>query len=555
MRFGRALIDAFRATSTLYKRQLPLPTSIGCMKKVEFACDRYRPINAARAESIKERLDTYVASLDVRSVEYGLEKDYLRKYYVARNYYVPENLRDQASVAKWFLGGPQIAANMKNYLEEFWSRVVPSNYHMLTPSDIECPSYDASGGVSFIRVPGGGFEWAYLKKGPNWSAMQDGTVEWFKDIIRAVPDNWLNRSISSLITDNNRELESLTLERPVIRTESGPHHVRLARSSSSNLHILGRMVMKPIQKALWPNDLSYIGLAMNAQVAGIKCTKGAYDDWYIGTHGDDWIAWCPVCERFHSGDWSNFDLHVTANQLLASYEALYSVISSRLGSREEHKLFYALAYLAIRAPIIWLWDREGRESLSIRRTLGKVRSGSGDFVMHNNAVNQACLQLALRSVHGSLRREHPCRSKLWWQRFAEYAKREFGWIAKPSAQFTHPHGFFSCRCIHTISRRFKPSPCVSSVVRNWVNPYFDPEEYPKGCSPIWLAARFRDMNKTLAWSDEDVAKTTMDGLFYVAEEAGIHDILGMNMDQSELSRAIQMVVGQYSTGHYLEGSN
>jgi hypothetical protein len=63
------------------------------------------------------------------------------------------------------------------------------------------------------------------------------------------------------------------------------------------------------------------------------------------------------------------------------------------------------------------------------------------------------------------------------------------------------------------------------------------------------------MNKTLAWSDEDVAKTTMDGLFYVAEEAGIHDILGMNMDQSELSRAIQMVVGQYSTGHYLEGSN
>jgi len=558
-----AVDDAFRATSELYKAENYYPTNLWCMTRVDVARGsdgrptqpvKYVPVDACRASSIKEMLDTYVSSLDVRSVEYKLEMDYCNKYWIGRNYYFPDSLRQQADVDKWFLAGHEIPAPMKDYLTQFWKSVVTSGYHFLQPSEVKCPRYEASGGVCLYKDPlTGEFKWGYVRKGPYWSAIQEGTDYWFELVLEEVPDEWLEIPISHLISDRyrNRELERLTVERPVIRKESGPGKVRWARMSSGNLYILGRGVMDSIQSGeAWGTSARYLGKALNAQLAAIK--RSSYDDWHISTHGDDWMAWCPVCERFHSGDWSNFDLHVTARQMLASHEALYGVIRNYL-TRDQQKLFYANAYLSVRAPTIWLWNRKGEASMSIRSTLGKARSGSGDFVMHNNAINWAALNCVLRNVHSKVgeRRLRPCQSKLWWSTFSRVAAGTLGWVAKPEAQLTHPHGFIACRCYFVRERGFRATPSITSVVRNWVNPAYDPTEYPNS-SRLWLVTRFRDVNKTLAWSPPVVAQRVADVLLDVARDAGVSDPWGMDVSNAEISRAVQQVVGLYSTSGFLE---
>lgn len=549
MRFGRALKDAFRATSTLYNPEVPLGTNLWCTDQVVLEGQVWRAVNTKRARSLYDWLDAYVKSLNVRSVEYGLERDYFSKYYIMRNLYFPESLQNQAAVAKWYLGGTEVGKPVEDYLLNFWRRIVPKNYKMLCPEDIPCPRYEASGGVTLIwDAISERFMWAYVKKGPMWREIQEGTKRWLELVARAVPNDWLGRSIESLLGCDNYDLESLTVERPVIRKESGPGGVRWARSSSANLYELGRMIMKPIQDGVWSQDTSYIGKASNAQYAALRVNK--LDDWYIGTHGDDWVAWCPKCQRWHSGDWSNFDLRVTARQLLASYAALYSSLESFL-SETERKWFYASAYFAIRAPTIWLWNAKGERQMSVRRTLGKVRSGSGDFVMHNNAINSSVLNYVLRKVHDSLgrKREFPCRSKHWWSHFSSAADN-LGWLAKPSAQMTHPHGFIACRCAFKEDRRYSPIPGITSVVRNWVNPAYDPNEYPNNTG-LWLACRLRDLNTTVAWSPDDDGRRVMETVVDVALRAGVSDPYGMGYSKADLSRAMQQVVGLYSTSHYL----
>jgi hypothetical protein len=559
--YGGALSAAKRAASLLYTPEVPLATSLCAITSVEQLIAKktgnvyYSPVDTRRNKSIEETITVQTNALSPESVEYMAEIDYLLKYHKARNYFFPSSLRQQADVCKWFLGGPDLPASAGIYLDEFWEDTVPGNYRVLSPYAIPCSRYEACAGVCYVwdsKLQT--YRWDYLKKGPYWSNIQLGTDEWLKHVSAAVPNDWLNYRVNQLLGAKNLELEALALENVVIRKESGPDHVRWARNSAGNLYILGRMFIAPIQDDYrWSSSPRYIGKASNTQFAAITVDKQIRDQWYVGTHGDDWIAWCPHCQRWHSGDYSNWDLHISAVETLASFDALYRRIESYL-TKEEQKWFYALAYLAIRTPTLWLWDRNGNPAISPRRTLGKVRSGSGEFIMcPNNSMNQAGTRDVLERAHAELSRaglKYPCRSKRWWPTFARIAKNIYGWIAKPSAQLTHPHGFIACRSVHTVERAFTPRPTVTSVVRNFVNPASDPLEYPNN-SPLWVTARFRELNSTLAWAP-DAYDVTIGVIIESALDAGIVDLWGDDVSDSDLSRAMQAVVGQYSTRSYLE---
>jgi len=498
---------------------------------------------------LQDVLRDYKGSLPLQSVDRHIEEEYFDKFDGVRNMYVPESLRQQAQVSRWFLGGSDVPNSVKDYLHEFWWRHVPATYSKREVDKVKCPKYDASAGVVY-RKEGAEFGWDYCSKGPFWDQIQEGTKEWEKAVIAVVPKEWLDLPISALVGFDNLSLERLALERPVIRKEGGPGKVRYARSSSGNVYILGRQFVTSVQDSdRWSASPSYIGRSVNAQVAGILSDEE--EDWYIGTHGDDWIAWCPKCRVWHSGDWSNWDLHLSARLILASYEALFDRICSDL-SESEVRLYYALAYLAVRTPTIWLWDAEGRKAMSVRRTLGHVRSGSGDFVMHNNAVNFAVLSYLLRKVHGRLDRGLPCKSNHWWPHLSMWAQRHFGMVLKPSAQFTHPHGFVACRCIFTEEDRFSPRPSVASVVRNWVNPSYDPEEFPNN-TPVMMYLRFLDLNKTLAWSPKEIQAKVMDAALETALLAGVEDPTGAHFSNAALSRYAQILADPYSTSAYLGG--
>lgn len=557
MTLGSALKEAYRATSKLYNPETPFSTHLWCTGSVNYHTDRwksfYECLNTERATSIITTLAAYVQTLNVQSVENFVEREYLKKYYQARCFYFPVSLRQQGEVSPWFLGGSNVPNPMMDSLRSWWSRRIDSGYKVLSPGEISCPRYEASGGVCYVKR-GDTLDWEYLKKGKNWSNIQDGTEEWLKLVSASVPDSWLTNPITALISRNNFELEALALERPVIRKESGPGKVRWARSSSGNVYILGRMFAERAQNSVrWKESREYIGKGSNTVCAANRCFLGEEDDWYIGTHGDDWVAYCPKCKMFHSGDWSNFDLYVTARQMLASKQAWFEAISHLL-SKEQTKWFYALSYLSIRCPTIWLWGREkGRivDKLSIRRTLGKVRSGSGEFILDNNAINNSMLRYLLPRVHQAISSIAPCKSKRWWDRFSTEAFN-LGWVAKPEAQFSHPKGFVACRCTHVQSDGFWPRPSVCSVLRNYVNPAYDPNEYPNNARDM-LVVRFRELNKTLAWSP--IGANLMEMILDVHQSAGVEDPNGSELSDADLSRAIQRIVGLYSTRAYIEGGD
>lgn len=553
MGLGSALDDAYRATSMLYNPEMPFNTHLWCAGKTIYEIGKehsyYRCLNLRRAQEIYATLTDYVKTLNVQSVENFVEKDYLGKYFQARNFYFPISLRQQAEVSPWFLGGSNIPEPMMGALRTWWSDRISPKYRVLTPKEIKCPRFEASAGVCYVRT-GDGYDWEYLPKGRNWGRIQDGTEEWLRLVTSVLPDTWLDAPITSLISKQCLALEALALERPVIRKESGPGKVRWARSSSGNVYILGRMFAEFAQNdAKWNKSSVYIGKSSNTVYAANRCDQGKEDDWYIGTHGDDWLAWCPQCHMWHSGDWSNFDLHVTAREMLASKQAWFDAISHLL-TKEQTKWFYALAYLSIRCPSIWLWDRRGRQRLSIRRTLGKVRSGSGEFILDNNAINSSKLHYLLPLTHKQISSDLPCKTKRWWKQFSTNAVN-LGWVAKPEAQFSHPFGFVACRCTHLLEDAFMPRPSVCSVMRNYVNPAYDPDEYPNNARDL-LVVRFRELNKTLAWSllGDKMMETVVN---VHVDTAGVKDPYGDDLSDADLSRAISRIVDQYSTRSYIEG--
>jgi hypothetical protein len=373
-------------------------------------------------------------------------------------------------------------------------------------------------------------------------------------VVQNLPSDILASRIEDIWKLSIPAIENLALERPVIRKEGGLMGARWARSSPGNSYILGREFVNNIQEhPNWKSSLEYLGKASNVQYAAL--TRHRRDDWDVATHGDDWIAWCPECQRWHSGDWSKFDHSMSAQLIAASYQAWYDATVHFMTERER-KLFYAMAYYAVKMRSIWLWDEFGESNLRIVKTLGHVRSGSGEFIMGvNNPLNNSVLKYLLRKVHKTLSAlgiRYPCRKpKKFWFEFSKLARSEIGWVAKPEAQLTHPHGFIACRCVHTEKDHFSPRPGVTSVVRNWVNPATDPLERPNN-TPEFMVVRMRDLNKTLAWAPGDLGDRMMSTLVDVAVDAGVEDPYGADFSDAELSRAIQKVVGRYSTRSYIE---
>lgn len=563
---SRALLMARQAVSNLYDLVLPLGTNLWCVKKVKLQdmgmeLPIFTAVNRARATEIESALNMYVETLSTRSVKAWVEADYAAKYATFRNYYIPESLRQQAEVSPWYLEGKTVPEEVYSYMVDWWTRYLPSNFHVATPEQIPCPRYEAAGGVCYVHDDTSA-RWEYLKKGPNWSYIQRGTSEWLDEIVKLVPNEWIGRPIPDLVNVRSPELESMAVETPVIRMEGGPGKVRWARNSSANVYILGRMYARGIQDDhRWSTSSAYIGKASNTVKLGCKSLEA--DGWLIGTHGDDWIAWCPECGRWHSGDWSNFDLHVAARTQAACKEAYRQTVGRGFSDREM-KLFYALAYFAMKTPTFWLWLPDGKRAVTIQETLGHVRSGSGEFILDNNCENSSVLNYLLRTAHEILRKQgkrFPCRSRSWWPTLSKLAADFFGWVLKPTSQFSHPNGFVACRCIHEKERAFLPVPCISSVVRNWVNPSYDPNEYPQNTLAM-MQNRFRDVVKTLAWN-EDAKMPIMrfendsghyniiEGLAVVAMRAGVEDPWGVERTQADLSREIGRMCQKYSTDAYL----
>lgn len=554
--YRRALKDAKRSCSALLEPSIPLQTNLWALTKLK--CDmfennrRYVPVNQKRNPSLKDVMRDHVAALDVRSLEYIMESDYFNKIDVVRNTYLPGVLRQQGDVCAWFLEGKDSPTPMVEQQDAWFERYVPENYRVLQVSDIKCPKYDASGGLCYVRH-NGDYRWEYLASGPNWEDIQAGTEEWQKLVIKVVPKEWATIDLRKLIKENNYALEKLATERPVIRAESGPTKTRWARSSPKNLYILGRRFMQSIQDSTkWNSSIEYIGKASNVQYAAI--TRSRREGVQIGTHGDDWVAWCDHCKVFHSGDWSNWDLHVAARQILSAYQSYRKAIDGYLED-DERRLFAANAYLAIRAPTLWLWDKNGNPSMTVRRTLGKVRSGSGDFVMcPNNVTNNAGLQWIFSEIHDhplryGLFASKPCKSRRFWTVFSNIAKERLGWVAKPTSQITHPHGLVACRAYHTEERHFRPVPTGCSVVRNWYNAHYDPCEWPNN-SELWMVARFREFNLTMAWSPW--AESVMNCAVDMAVSAGVDDPFRCDKSEAEIGRAILQVAEKYNARSYLQ---
>lgn len=574
---GSALKDATRATATLYNAVQPLATSVWCCRRAELRAppsseltDReieltqqgtlgqfWYPTDSARSPEIHEMLSAYVATLNVQSVDHFVEKEYLDKYFVFRNWYEPESLRRQTNDPPWFIRGPPVPEPMRKRLRIWWTDHVPSGWKWVPPERIPCPKYEASAGVVMKRSFGRD-QWAYCKKGPNWPEIQEGTAAWtdlVSQVIRSRRPEWLadGFNLERLLKVREPALELLALERPVIRTESGPLSVRFARSSSGNLYLAERGFVLPIQNnRRWHDSTEYIGIARNTCLGATKAVGSSGAVPWVGTHGDDWVAWCPQCKRFHSGDWSKWDRNLSARLILASKDAQFRAMQHLL-DREQQTVFIGLAYLAIRCPIVWPWDIETEKPrLDIYPTLGKVRSGSGSFIMDNNAINHCGTSDLLERTHQVVDRQYPCRSKMFWPTFSMLARGLYGWDCKPDAQLTHPHGFVACRCIHTLDSLFVPRPCVSSVIRNYVNPDHDPLGRPAN-APDVMIVRFRDVNKTLAWSP--AAERVMSALAEQHLSAGVRDPLGESVSDADLQRAIQRTVGRYSTLSYLDGQD
>lgn len=555
--YRRALEDAKRSCSALLEPDVPLMNCLWICRQIQFKDGilgrTWFPTNKSRNPSLREVLEAQIATLNKRSLEWIMESDYFNKLDVSRNSYLPGVLRQQGDVCPWYLGGKDSPTPMVEQQDAWFDRYVPKDYRILGVSEIKCPKFDASAGMCYVAY-NGGFEWEYLASGPRWPDILRGTEEWQKMVCAVVPNAWVDMDLNLLIKEDNYALEKLATERPVIRAESGPVKTRWARSSPKNLYVLGRRFMKPIQDGLaWNRSKEYIGKASNVQYAAI--TRSRCDDIWIGTHGDDWVAWCAKCGVFHSGDWSNWDLHVAAKQILSAYESYRKAISCFMQTQEDRKLFAALAYFAIRTPTLWLWNKEGKPSITVRRTLGKVRSGDGGFVMcPNNVANYSGLQWIFSEIHenplkyGILSRT-PCKSRRFWTVFSKIASERLGWVAKPTSQITHPHGLVACRCYHTEERAFRPVPTASSVIRNWMNAHYHPEQFPNN-SDLWMVARFRELNLTMAWSPW--ATPVMDCAVDVACSAGVGDPFRCNSSEAEISRAILQVVEKYNARSYLE---
>jgi hypothetical protein len=491
----------------------------------------YYPVDARENDSIRKELARLIE--EISGLRLFLEQDYFGKFYVFRNWYQTYGLMRQAEIVPWNnFGVNSTPPGYYDFLYQFHDRHVRGNYRRIPVRNIKCPNGSASTGVCYT-VNG----WIYRSSSADiWPWLLEG-IEEIETVFKELAPSWIDLFNPMY---HNRALSALSLDCTVIRTEGGPTKIRWAQNHSKHSYVLERSIVVPMQDGSWNHSPLYIGKSSHSKNFG-----EVFDHWegrpVVATHGDDWIA-ALGDGKFASGDWSEFDHHVTGKQIVMSRKALSDVLFSKTAwSEDDDKLLRSLTYLASKGSVLWPWTHTPKGWLpqpGIVPLTGHVRSGSGDFVYHNNAINQA----GLRSIIG--------KGFKGWKVFVQKAASLLGWSAKRSAQIASKEGFVSCRCVHLREEDWRPIPCVSSVVRNWVRPSYDPMEHPQNFR-ISFVIRLRELARTLSHLPGDEFESTMKPLLRAALESGVQNPAGSEYSNSELSRWHQRLIGEYGMSSYL----
>lgn len=537
--YSVALRCALQSATRLWWDVKPLPTNLWAMRKVKEKFGKsnsvytYEPLNASDNEIIHTTLRRWVAGLPRKSLKRWIEQDYLDKYYTFRNWYMEIGMRNQADVAPWFNFGRKVPKGFYGYLVDFWRKLVKSSYYPLKLENIKCPDAQASTGLAFTSDG-----WIYSSDaGQYWTEIQEGASMIF-GLLDSLAPSW-----SDLLNPRYRNpgLESLTLDTPVIRTESGPLKIRWAQSHGKHLYVIERAYIEPLQ-AIWNDSPFYIGKASNC-----KQFATSFDEWkgkrpIVGTHGDDWIAVFRG-SKWASGDWSSYDLLTQGVQDILSRQALSQVLNEETKLETEwDRVLRSLAYINTKRRTIWPWAKVNGHYIrraSVRRKEGAVVSGSGDFVLHNNARNRAALQILFEPGYEG------------WKQFSLRARRMLGWVAKPSAQRLSCEGFVACRTLFLRENDWNPWPCAASVLRNWVRPAYNPLESPNP-TRLAMATRLRELNVTLGYLPDSEYEALIRAVGSSAISAGAHDPFAQEYSEAELSRMYQKLFTGYSQSAFLQ---
>jgi hypothetical protein len=536
-----ALNDAQESTKRLWRDVTPLPTNLWAIKSVKFeptvdGYGIYTPKRTADNGVLEAFLRGFIGRMEPGKLRTWHENMWLDSIKTFRNWYYEDVLKHRFKDLgiKWFLWGTAPPDGFFQELVAFWERYVDANYRPLNVEEIPCPDNTASSG--FVYTTEG---WQYKSDtGDIWNSIVDASWEIGEYLQRFAP-SWKELFKPDY---TNAPLEKISINQPVVRLESGPLGVRLAMNQGKHLYLRGRRIIQRQQESFSEDELHYIGKASHCSTIG-----EVLDDYrgpaHIATHGDDWI--CVLNGQKLSGDWSKFDLHTSALQELLSRKAQYQVLA-RFLSEEDLAELRSLAYLNTRRRISWPWAMiNGRLTryVSPRRIVGHVDSGGSDFVMHNNARNQAALKVIFR--------RHPKRSFKGWKWFSSVSARHFGWVAKPSAQKIARTGFIACRTLFDQEFGFRPIPCVGSVIRNWLRVSYDPLEFPQNWR-VALATRFVALDEALSLLPHDEWADTMGAVIDAATAAGVDDPSGAEISASERGYWMEKLHGEYSYRTFLE---
>lgn len=459
----------------------------------------------------------YHAAEDIISHTTGLqaatEREWLDKYSVFRNWYDPFYYAN--TIQPWFLPGISIPKGFFQRLYKFWDDNISDDYKVLDPSDIKCPKADASSGLSFTSSG-----WIYGKSGVHWKEIQEG---------------------ASMVMDMADYNEfQLAVSCPNVRLESGPDKPRVTWNWPKHLYILERCFMEPIQ-AQFVNKNYYIGKASNCLRAAMTIDGYVL---YVGTHGDDWVAY--YRGKWYMGDWSDWDLFITALQVMTSLKALKQVLMDRgLIDEAQAILFDKLMNANLDRQIIWPWAKTDKSDLiyapSLRHIVGHVNSGGGWFVMVNNSLNHA----GLKTIFEAFRKKSYTFTP---KRFTDRASALFGWKMKPEQFGISPNSFISSRAYFSEDDGWLPSPLIGSLARNMARPNYDPGEFPNNTS-LAQAARLRSLANVLSYSSDSVAFKFMEAIDKHCRSVGWDDPWGTSFSNAEL--ALEMTkLSDLSQGTY-----
>lgn len=546
--YSAALKGALGYTRTLSKLRTPAATCLWATKKLK-TFSHYDEIIGYVSQDQRENGDIFQAIeahvAGCADVRLDLEKDYLGKFYEFRNWYLPKALAQLADLkgyivpgkafaVPWFNFGKYLPKGYFMFLEQFWERVIPNGYKPLNLMQITCPKSDANTGIAYTSDG-----WIFSgETGPHWNSLLEGAVILAEELARLAP-SWRQ------VMDpryRNPALESICVDVPALRLESGPLKARWTHIWPKTLYIIERAYSQPLLE-VWLDSPYFIGKASHCKYIG-RTYSGYRGKPMVFTHGDDWVA-ADGQSQFLSGDWGYFDLTIRGIQQVASYKALSDALKAK-GSWSAYwdSILRSLAYLASKAPTMWPFARRHGKYVvgpSVRRLEGKVRSGKGDFKLHEDAMNTAALRVLLAKGFQS------------WDRFAVDAWDKLGWIAKPDAQGRSPNGFLSCRCAFMEEDGYQPLVSVASAIRNWVRPAYDPNDALQA-TRVMLVTRLRDLAVTLTYTRDGEWDPVMGAVVKTAVAAGVQDPYGAEYSNAELARCAQFLhrSPEYTMSHFLQ---